>query len=644
MECEERFLEFVFVIEWKLPFGRDPSGSFQVLLPECFAEDQDMKTIRVEAQSSVESVTAVACIDPYFVDFACRNRFAFKLRYEDEDTECTVELDASVLLLREHLENSSEFSFAGFQTVNFSVFLDEDLLDETLTAMFAPAFLHISTLTNMPETDDVMVLNWEVNGNEQEMPVLEERINIAIPVLYRQNTKIPITLKSQRSGTILGAGAITLLPARKGTQPLKGSMSITFEVFDYANDLPEIPEDKGPIPRPPVLKTKAINRREPVLQDLGENQTEKIQALEKRNVTFNRWIITCTRDDGTWSVANEVMDVIKKHQDALCLRRRIAAKDRVYRKVVRSVPDIITGFHFVTPKEQIIVIETRSEPPVLATTTIERFLTSLDPHTHAIGDRSQKFPAPRLYCLFDELVKKITVPVPMCDLLRIDGLYYRNSSTYKYYGILNKLNFLLNCTSLSEVVHSNLFPEHQELMLLHSKSDSFYSLPLQMGIAPVDVVQDKRANRMNLGTHPEYSPRRNRDMPPRPPKIVRSPDPIHKVAEPTTANERKTRYSLKLYRQSDAEEFPPDLPSERLLGIASPRRMSYVRTPDERQLIRSASQRAVDTRSGPERMISQTKPKPFIPTLDTANLPSGMRRRANSSRVPRVELWKSHVV
>ena len=112
-------MEFVFVVEWFLPFGRDPSGSFEVLLPACFPENQDWKPIRVEAQSSVESVTAVACIDAYFFDFACRNRFAFQLRYSDEETECVVELDGSVLLMKEHLENSGVFAFAGFEAVNF---------------------------------------------------------------------------------------------------------------------------------------------------------------------------------------------------------------------------------------------------------------------------------------------------------------------------------------------------------------------------------------------------------------------------------------------------------------------------------------------------------------------------------------------
>ena len=646
MECEDRFMEFVFVVEWFLPFGRDPSGSFEVLLPACFPENQDWKPIRVEAQSSVESVTAVACIDAYFFDFACRNRFAFQLRYSDEETECVVELDGSVLLMKEHLENSGVFAFAGFEAVNFSVFIDADLLNECLVSAFAPTFLHMVNFTNLPETNDAMVLKWSVDENEYEVPVLEEKINIAIPVLYRQNKKVNISLKSQK-GDVIGTCAISLLPAKKGLQPLKGGLSLNYEILDYAAGLEAIPEDPGPVPRPPVLKMKAVDRRQAVLNDLGENQTEKILALEKRNVTFNRWIITCAREDSTWPVASEVIDVIKKHQDAVCLRRRIAPKDRVYRKVVRSVPDIITGFHFVTPKEQIIIVETRADPPVLASTTIERFLMSLDPHTHAIGDRSQKFPGPRLYCLFDELVKKVTVPVPMCDLLRIDGLYYKNSSTYKYYGILNKLNCLLNCTSLSEVVHSDIFPTYQELMLLHSRADTFYSLPLQIGIASVPVVQDKRLHRMNLGTQEQF-PKKRPDIPPLPPKLVRSPDPVHQVTEPKGASDRKTRYSLKIYRNTgDADELKPGMPSERLLGIASPRRMSYARgdetsgslSPRDRRFARAMSQRE----PGPERMLANSaRPKPFIPTLDTKTTAKvSVRQRANSSRVPRVDLWKT---
>jgi hypothetical protein len=149
--------------------------------------------------------------------------------------------------------------------------------------------------------------------------------------------------------------------------------------------------------------------------------------------------------------------------------------------------DLVIGFHFQTPSEQIIVLETRAITPNCGTLSVERYLQKLPADIHAMGDCEERFGNPPVYCLFDELIKKVSLPIGMSDLLRLEGLYSRRSGMYRFCGILNKLNGLMGCGSLMEAVNGGLFPTVAEIQLIAENAPQFYSYPFDATLPPAIV-------------------------------------------------------------------------------------------------------------------------------------------------------------
>jgi hypothetical protein len=168
-----------------------------------------------------------------------------------------------------------------------------------------------------------------------------------------------------------------------------------------------------------------------------------------------------------------------------------------YLAIAGRQPDVVIGFHFQTPHEQVIVLETRAKDPNLGNAMVTEFLMALPPFVHAIGDSECRFENPPLYGLLDELVFSIVVPVALSDLLRLEGLYSRRRSMYQFCGVLNKLNNLLACGSLSEAVTGELFPTVDEIRRIADKAPAFYALPIDIGMPPA-IVRFERGH-MNLG-------------------------------------------------------------------------------------------------------------------------------------------------
>lgn len=297
------------------------------------------------------------------------------------------------------------------------------------------------------------------------------------------NSKSKTKSKSQ-CGLEFGYCEFSLLPERTRKLVIKPSdcdtsgdfddktTEIVFRIVDPGSYFPNS-VDPGPIPRPSVEKTKPniIDTHEPT-------NDEKILKLDKPSATFYRWIFTCSRDDGGWNYAHDILELFDDHHTDVLSRRGPIRGPIAFPDAFRRSIDLITGFHFMTPNEQVIVVETRVKEPKKATTYLNSFLQTLPCHVHILGNPHMKFPAPRLYCLLDQLVKKVNMPIPMKDLIRIEGLYYQHHVNHKFYSPIMKLKDLLTVKSIAEAVDADIFPTSKEIKLLYDKSELLSIMPL----------------------------------------------------------------------------------------------------------------------------------------------------------------------
>jgi hypothetical protein len=326
----------------------------------------------------------------------------------------------------------------------------------------------------------------EVRNSRHSFTVKDSSLDLVVPIQYRREMTIKFEYH-QTGDDSCACCEFPLLPERDGRLELHApdSASLVFSVIDFART--EV-EDRGPIPRPSPDK---VRPKKPELEEIQPFEEEKILALEAPETEFHRWIFSCTRDCG-WPNALDILSLVHDHHEDVLARKQLADE---FRLSIREVPDLITGFHFISPMEQIIVLETRAKAPNEGTSAVERYLRTLPKVVHALGDKRERFGAPRLYCLFNHLLKTIAVPMGIADLLRINGLYLRHSSLYQLCGVVNKLNALMGATSLPQAVEELILPTHRELKSLIGSIAAMYSAPLLPGMSTCVY----RMPQLNLG-------------------------------------------------------------------------------------------------------------------------------------------------
>jgi hypothetical protein len=177
--------------------------------------------------------------------------------------------------------------------------------------------------------------------------------------------------------------------------------------------------------------------------------------------------------------------------------------DSSFQRAFRSYQDIITGFHFLTPKEEIFVLETRCDDRKKATKKLDRLLRGFPATLHILGNRRKKFNAPRLYCCFDRLLKTVEVPIVIEEMLRLEGLYFRSDENSQLFSVAQKFNDLIGSRTLCEAATLQAFPTYREIKVLIRRAVGLYVIPLPhcFPVHPRPVV-----NEADFGDPPEEIP------------------------------------------------------------------------------------------------------------------------------------------
>lgn len=218
-------------------------------------------------------------------------------------------------------------------------------------------------------------------------------------------------------------------------------------------------------------------------------ENPKILAIEKPTIKLLRWILTCPRFS---PVSLKLINFIQNfHKTTIHGYSHIL--NPCFKNCFYKSPDLITGFHFLSPKEEVFVLETRTYRPNKASLSLELFLRNEMPSdTHIIANNSLTYSAPRLYCCTDDLIQRVEIPIPLNDLLQINGLYFQKNENHKLFPIAQKLANLIQSKKSTEIAGS--FPIFAEIKLLEKKASSLYATPVHKSLTIEPINQTKGAD------------------------------------------------------------------------------------------------------------------------------------------------------
>ena len=333
-----------------------------------------------------------------------------------------------------------------------------------------------SSLNNKMQTDFVVDANHLSAISKQEI----------------QSTSVTPIKPDKLSVPICGYSQFYLFPERHANIKINSSLNdnryhkatLIINIYDPASRFPPV-EKLVPIKRPfvshkrPPLRAKTNNKDQYFYED------PKILAIERPTTKLLRWIITCPRFS---PISRRILDFIFNFHKAT-IHGFSHIKNQCFKNCYRKSTDIITGFHFLSPKEEVFILETRAYRPNKASLSLEVFLRDNIAQikgSHIIANNSACFPAPRLYCCMETLIKRVEIPIVIEDLLQINGLYFQNHENHKLFSISQKLSCLLSSHVYSEILDS--FPNYNDVKILEKKSASLSFIPIQKNLSTVHVV------------------------------------------------------------------------------------------------------------------------------------------------------------
>lgn len=247
--------------------------------------------------------------------------------------------------------------------------------------------------------------------------------------------------------------------------------SILNQVSPKTKGVPNVPQLKNfqNLPFTPSPKNKVLTRRKTNTQLVEDNTTQ-----------YNRWIITS--GNNTKTIIDQIQKAIDEyHMNQFDEKSISILKTYNYEKGLTKTIDLITGFCIITPEESFLIVESR-----ISGNATDMLFDLLQQYSkrgyHVLFDIETQFPFPRLYSGFDSLIKPVSIPLSVSHLLRIDGLYFHNSINSILFSIVQKLNYLLSCTSIKTADKCDFFPTTTEILQLLSKAEILISIPLQKGI------------------------------------------------------------------------------------------------------------------------------------------------------------------
>lgn len=445
-----------------------------------------------------------------------------------------LQLDIKKFLLEEIKEITTETQVTGFEYFKIKVEIDKAIMEENFYRKFTPIFIHFISVSAMPNRPyppselaksfapvhfiirtngldyyvlpqkhaekfsvDVLVcvtphtqseIIFEIHDRDPVLPNLKECIGSGLITEYKPAAKEKglyldpdsIILPHMQTRNPYGFAKIMALPERKSRVLISAShdkscfvsagnffesqTELKYQIYDPSCDLPvQVSPPPSPVKGKVMIKVPKITKvAAPLTEDI--------------HTTYYRWIFTCDKKlDGTQQSENIMNRVSNFHSSVLNEPNKSVLSTINFALAIKKTYDVITGFHFSTPEEEVIILETRTADPNTSTNLLDGISFPL--RVHALSCKEMTFPYPRLYDSFDCLVKEIDIPIPMRELLNLDGLYFHKSSNSILFPVITKLANLFSCMTFVEAVQCDMFPTAIEMLQLLSKTEMMQAAP-----------------------------------------------------------------------------------------------------------------------------------------------------------------------
>lgn len=243
-----------------------------------------------------------------------------------------------------------------------------------------------------------------------------------------------------------------------------------FNVYDPCSKLAEQSDDH-------TIRQLPVNKER-------RKSDSSLQTEPSHSDDFHRWVLCCDRNVDTETFILLFDNTLfETHKKVFAEKNITTVKSYDYESAMKKTNDVITGFHLITPDEHIYVLETLVDPKpqsksgknVSCSGVLESFFKAAPNSVKVLYDTNVYFSPPRKYSEFQTLIYETTLPVNIMDLVRVDALYFRSSTLYCLYGIVQKVYSLYKAARLKDIQENKGFPEKHELLQLISQGDSLFT-------------------------------------------------------------------------------------------------------------------------------------------------------------------------
>lgn len=476
---------FTVQCEWNVEPDSESLPTLSFEWPEIFGKKEKPQQINPNTTSSFTTTTAKK-IDDKFMNNILTNSFTFIINFlasepkkhrhhhsskskssskpKDEtkhhhsskstkksNSNLFLQLDGHVFLLPETLQHTVEIKHSGFMNFKFTVSIGSPLLNDYFLKRFAPGFLHIQKVENLKrgcfiECNDKQIIS--NNGEINTVIVFSPREqNEVVFKVYESQTKerewvghglVEMPEHRRTKNAEIGTGTYIFLPKRRRKVTIN-TTQIVVETLDPAE----------------VYGTPTV----------PDSIREDKQRNEPPNSQYYRMIISLIKS----------AEGIKSARDLGAILEEINKNYGTFKRAIASTYDVITGFHVETPNEHLWVLECRAKEPMKSTIRISEFLEKLPANVNIVFDSSLSFEFPRLYYQLGSLIQDVMIPISISDLIRVDGLYKRNTQFAPLFTVSQKLFDLF---SSKDCVSNEQFPTVKEIGIIVRNAADLYTAPI----------------------------------------------------------------------------------------------------------------------------------------------------------------------
>lgn len=485
---------FNFSIKWILSPYSKSDGKYHIILPDCFGSSKVHQYIQLNSKASYVTHSVQMGVDSSIVDQILKLPFSCKIEIPDLTSnqknaymDSMYQIDLLQLLSPDKQFLSFSCAPKGFSKLIFGVSIDQPLISKEYIEEFAPLFLIVNSVTFIGgsnnafcEKNDIYApVQFECNvGNNcfYICPLKHQsnyELDIVIPILSRSQTNVKFEMFNKRKDTqsthaFYGSGFLPVL-RNKVSNP----------IHDSENEIKESPflecEFELLPPRSDSIYLSSKDHSHTSVQfhfEIYDPSVDKISLLASQNIKsslqvllnedesdaseFYRFIFSLTNSNVNKNITTDLNNILAE-QEALLGDIRC---DRA----IKITHDVITGFSFHTPKENLYVLEARAMPKSDVTLKILDVINRYPNISYCNYDTTKTYDK-RYFTNESCLVKRLRCPITMEELKVLETFHFRNDKSFELNSIFNKLCnlFSLDLTDFEKL------PSTDEINLLVEK-------------------------------------------------------------------------------------------------------------------------------------------------------------------------------